>query len=203
MLQARLAELYQSGGNESEQRVQDLLGAVEKIQALLEATTREKEELQLSLDEESFRCVQLWGHLYCEATPIFRSLSGLSVVCCCADLNDMPALSCNLSYKQLQKLIEVCFLLRNVSRQNELQAEVEGLKMEVSRANELVSSLRKRGGEVISMSPAAAKASALLKSGMTLTQIYSKYVEVGWDAGTVLSLSLSLFSLFSSPLLEE
>ena len=52
------------------------------------------------------------------------------------------------------------------------------MKLELSRANELVNSLQKKGGEVLLMSPAAAKASALLKSGMSLTQIYSKYVEV-------------------------
>ena len=57
------------------------------------------------------------------------------------------------------------------------------MKLELSRANELVSSLRKRGGEVLSLSPTAAKASALLKSGMTLTQIYSKYVEVSREGG--------------------
>ena len=33
-------------------------------------------------------------------------------------------------------------------------------------------------GEVLSLSPAAARASALLKSGMTLTQIFSNYIDV-------------------------
>jgi nucleoprotein TPR len=56
--------------------------------------------------------------------------------------------------------------------------EVEAMKVELSRANDLVKSLRIKGGEILSMSPAAAKASTLLKSGMSLTQIYSKYVEV-------------------------
>lgn len=56
------------------------------------------------------------------------------------------------------------------------------MKVELARANQLVSSLQKKGGEVLHLSPAAAKASALLKSGMSLTEIYSKYVEVGITA---------------------
>lgn len=69
-------------------------------------------------------------------------------------------------------------ITRHESLEKGLLDEVEGLKLELSRANQLVSSLQKKGGEVLHMSPAAAKASALLKSGMSLTQIYSKYVEV-------------------------
>ena len=56
--------------------------------------------------------------------------------------------------------------------------ELEERKLELARANELVASLQRKGGEILLLSPAAAKASALLKSGMTLTQIYSKYVQV-------------------------
>ncbi len=67
---------------------------------------------------------------------------------------------------------------RHSSKEQELVEEVESMKLELSRANQLVASLQKKGGEVLLMSPAAAKASALLKSGMSLTQIYSKYVEV-------------------------
>lgn len=52
------------------------------------------------------------------------------------------------------------------------------MRVELGHANDLVKSLQSRGGEILLMSPAAAKASALLKSGMSLTQIYSKYVEV-------------------------
>ncbi len=64
------------------------------------------------------------------------------------------------------------------TREETLFSELEELRLELSRANELVHSYQKKGGEVLMMSPAAAKASALLKSGMSLTQIYSKYVEV-------------------------
>ena len=56
-LQARLAELYQTGGEESEQRVQELLTAVEKIQGLLDQVSKEREELRVRLDEENIRYV--------------------------------------------------------------------------------------------------------------------------------------------------
>ena len=65
-----------------------------------------------------------------------------------------------------------------------MSSELEQLKRELTHANELLTSMRQKRsaslieGEVLSLSPAAAKASAMLKSGLTLTQIYSKYVEV-------------------------
>ena len=64
-----------------------------------------------------------------------------------------------------------------------MTTEAEELKQELTRANELLTSMRQKNvtlseGEVLSLSPAAAKASALLTSGLSLTQIYSRYVEV-------------------------
>ena len=65
-----------------------------------------------------------------------------------------------------------------------MSSELEQLKHELTHANELLTSMRQKRssslieGEVLSLSPAAAKASAMLKSGLTLTQIYSNYVEV-------------------------
>ena len=72
---------------------------------------------------------------------------------------------------------------RRQSLEEETSSEVESLKQELSHANELLTSMRQKGvtlseGEVLSLSPAAAKASAMLKSGRSLTQIYSQYVEV-------------------------
>ena len=67
---------------------------------------------------------------------------------------------------------------RHEEQESEWLDEVESMKLELSHANDLVSSFQKKSGEVLLLSPAAAKASALLKSGMSLTQIYSKYVEV-------------------------
>jgi len=70
--------------------------------------------------------------------------------------------------------------VRLEGREAELSTEIESMKVELSRANDLVTSLQRKGcgGELLSLSSSAAKASALLKSGMSLTQIYSKYVEV-------------------------
>ena len=57
------------------------------------------------------------------------------------------------------------------------------LQMELSHANDLLTSARHRGalplteGEVLSLSPVASSTSSLMESGLTLTQIYSRYVE--------------------------
>lgn len=64
-----------------------------------------------------------------------------------------------------------------------MSGEIEELKQELSHANELLTSMRQKSmhlgeSEVLSLSPAAANASALLTSGLSLTQIYSRYVEV-------------------------
>jgi len=55
--QARLSELYQKGSDESEQRVQELLGAVERMQGLLDEVSKEKEELQTTLNETNITYV--------------------------------------------------------------------------------------------------------------------------------------------------
>ena len=70
------------------------------------------------------------------------------------------------------------------AREEDMATEVEDLKRELSHANELLTSMKQKSltlgeSEVLSLSPAAAKASAMLKSGLSLTQIYSQYVEVG------------------------
>lgn len=58
------------------------------------------------------------------------------------------------------------------------------LEQELKNANELLSIAKRKGATVLSesdieqLSPAAAVASRLLKSGMTLTQIYSEYVNL-------------------------
>ena len=57
------------------------------------------------------------------------------------------------------------------------------LQTELSHANDLLTSARHRGalplteGEVLSLSPVASSTSSLMESGLTLTQIYSRYVE--------------------------
>lgn len=61
---------------------------------------------------------------------------------------------------------------------------VAKLEQELKNANELLSIAKRKGATVLSesdieqLSPAAAVASRLLKSGMTLTQIYSEYVNL-------------------------
>ena len=68
------------------------------------------------------------------------------------------------------------------SQEQDLQAKITSLERELAHANDLLAASKQQHsslqGEVLALSPAAAKASALLKSGLSLTQIYSQYVEV-------------------------
>merc|ERR1711879_1058313 len=66
----------------------------------------------------------------------------------------------------------------------EMETKISNLENELKNSNELLEAARKRGlapmtSEALAeMSPVAAATSSLLKSGMTLTEIYSQYVEV-------------------------
>ena len=75
---------------------------------------------------------------------------------------------------------------RYESQEQALQSKITGLEKELSHANDLLAAMKQRGlheSDVLSLSPAAAKASSLLKSGLSLTQIYSQYVEVCEELG--------------------
>lgn len=76
--------------------------------------------------------------------------------------------------------MSVCFetVHRHASLESDLQSELESLRSELSHANNLVASLQRKGGDVLPLSAEAAKAAALFKSGMSTTQLYSKYIEV-------------------------
>ena len=104
--------------------------------------------------------------------------TGNDQYCACAHVDPAPCPEAMPRVVWVWLILTMPPVLRHGHREREMREEVEGMKVELSRANSLIKSLQQRGGEVLLMSPAAAKASALLKSGMTLTQIYSKYVEV-------------------------
>ena len=75
-------------------------------------------------------------------------------------------------------------------REEDFKLQTSNLEQELARANELLISLKQRGpthpphtsgGEkedILSLSPAATEISSFLRSGMTLTQIYSRYVQI-------------------------
>ena len=72
---------------------------------------------------------------------------------------------------------------RFATQQYENEERVKTIETELCNANNLLTSARHRGllpmteGEVLSLSPMATETSSLLESGMTLTQIYTRYVE--------------------------
>lgn len=75
---------------------------------------------------------------------------------------------------------------RYESQEQAHQSRITSLEKELSHANDLLAAMKQRGlheSDVLSLSPAAAKASSLLKSGLSLTQIYSQYVEVCEELG--------------------
>ena len=81
------------------------------------------------------------------------------------------------------KSLSICLSIfhRFESQEQDLQAKITSLEQELAHANDLLAASKQYSslqGEVLALSPAAAKASALLKSGLSLTQIYSQYVEV-------------------------
>ncbi|XP_071481233.1 nucleoprotein TPR-like, partial [Diadema antillarum] len=67
--------------------------------------------------------------------------------------------------------------------QKELNEKIAKLERELEDANDLLTAARKRGAapmsdeELTELCPTAAAASAFIKSGMTLTEIYSQYVK--------------------------
>ena len=52
---AKLSELYQKASEDAEQRVNELMGAVQKLQSLVEEVSQDKDRLQTRLDEETIR----------------------------------------------------------------------------------------------------------------------------------------------------
>ncbi|XP_077991395.1 nucleoprotein TPR-like [Glandiceps talaboti] len=71
----------------------------------------------------------------------------------------------------------------NTSKQKDLEEQIDKMEKELEHANDLLAIARRKGiaplseDDLVSLSPTAAAASSLLKSGMTLTQMYSAYIE--------------------------
>ncbi|CAH3109789.1 unnamed protein product [Pocillopora meandrina] len=72
----------------------------------------------------------------------------------------------------------------HLEKVKELEEKINKLDKELENANDLLAAARQRGTapltpvELSTLSPTAAATSSFMKSGMTLTQIYSQYVEV-------------------------
>jgi len=72
----------------------------------------------------------------------------------------------------------------HVKKTTQLSQQVKDLKTELENANDLLELARQKGSvamreqDLSTLSPMAAATSAILKKGMTLTQIYSEYVKV-------------------------
>jgi nucleoprotein TPR len=71
-----------------------------------------------------------------------------------------------------------------VNERTESQEQIKSLEMELTRANDLLSTARHKGflplteDEILSVSSSATATSSRLLSGLTLTQIYSRYVDI-------------------------
>ena len=63
-VQARLAELYKKGNEEADQRVAELLSAVEKMKAIVDEVSKERDDLQTSLEQEAIRLGCCVVHAY-------------------------------------------------------------------------------------------------------------------------------------------
>nr|XP_002734339.1 PREDICTED: nucleoprotein TPR-like [Saccoglossus kowalevskii] len=76
---------------------------------------------------------------------------------------------------------------KHIEKERLLEEKVESLEKELVHANDLIAVAKRKGisplseSELSTLSPTAAAASSLLKSGMTLTQMYSAYVESSDD----------------------
>ena len=55
--QVKLSDLYCKASEDAEQRVNDLMEAVQKLQSLVEEVSQNKDQLQAQLDEETIRSV--------------------------------------------------------------------------------------------------------------------------------------------------
>ncbi len=76
--------------------------------------------------------------------------------------------------------LECICISRSSTRESELVTEVNDLRAELSRANELVASLQRKGGDVLPpLEGISAEVATLFKSGMSATHLYSKFVKVG------------------------
>ncbi len=54
-LQARVSDLYKKGSDEAEKRVDELLKALEKMKALVDDVSKERDELATSLQAKNIR----------------------------------------------------------------------------------------------------------------------------------------------------
>ncbi len=79
-----------------------------------------------------------------------------------------------------QHWCEHVILLSYGNAEDDLKSQISGLQLELTHANDLLSSMKEQGlhREALSLSAGAAEFSSLLKSGLTLTQIYSRFVQV-------------------------
>uniref|UniRef100_UPI00358F2151 nucleoprotein TPR isoform X2 n=1 Tax=Myxine glutinosa TaxID=7769 RepID=UPI00358F2151 len=90
---------------------------------------------------------------------------------------------------------------------DELKSQLTAVQTEIAHSNRLLASATRRGvelteEELVSLSPAAASASRFIRSGMTLTQIYSAYMETGEALATEREQSASLRASLEGVLAE-
>ncbi len=168
-----LNETLQSANKAMEEQVDDLSN---KLQELREKYAQSKNDFQEESQSRE-RIIQLYQE---ENSSSKQKLDEAAEAI--TDLKQM-VLEVKNEYSKLldeKQTTETAFESK-LKENNEMIARLE---QELKNANELLSIAKRKGATVLSeadieqLSPAAAVASRLLKNGMTLTQIYSEYVNL-------------------------
>lgn len=147
-----------------------------KLQELRESFARSKE----LYEQESIEREKLIDHYKLEITSLTNKLEeATKMVIECQDM--LVEAKNEYSNLALEKENNEVMFNGTLKEKDEF---ISRLDQELKNANELLSIAKRKGATVLNesdieqLSPAAAVASRLLKSGMTLTQIYSEYVNL-------------------------
>ncbi|PIK55813.1 putative nucleoprotein TPR-like [Apostichopus japonicus] len=189
---SQIVEL-QSDLSNREDDIKQLQDQVKRMEKTLEEQTRKMEEtrdkLQENLDVISRNEEQFNGELQAQKklTDIYKQTS---------DEHEGRVRELISAVEELQKLLKLATDAQEelevnnkkmeatyTTEKEELVKKVDKMEQELDNANDLLAAARKKGltplseEELTSLSPTAAAASSFIKSGMTLTQMYSEYIK--------------------------
>ncbi|XP_071835519.1 nucleoprotein TPR-like isoform X3 [Apostichopus japonicus] len=183
----------QSDLSSREDDIKQLQDQVKRMEKTLEEQTKKMEEtrdkLQENLDVISRNEEQFNGELQAQKklTDIYKQTS---------DEHEGRVRELISAVEELQKLLKLATDAQEelevnnkkmeatyTTEKEELVKKIDKMEQELDNANDLLAAARKKGltplseEELTSLSPTAAAASSFIKSGMTLTQMYSEYIK--------------------------